>query len=449
MIAKPHVTEINDSSCQVRPGSLGNEPGVQQRWRAGKKALGTALMSSVLFVAQAPQASLALAQEEAAPVPMPAPIMSTEPAVAPVEPALAAAPAPEPVSEAPKAPVLKIGVGLRTGLNLIFNGAPSDKVSLTLDDGLVDQANLRPYMTGDLTENVSFFSSFEIGTAKGLGNFAILDAIAQVKIRPEFQIWLGQHIGANDRNNMNGPFFGNGWNFAITVPSYPFDVGARDRGVTFWGLIGGGRLKYHASVLDLQKTQAIENARYAGRVTLHLLEPEDFYYNSGTYFGKKNVLAIGAVVNYQKGIEDAMMPMLENDFFGYSFDVFYEQNLGTSGTLTLEGGFWDFSGVEAGYAVNQGTVDLGLGVVGPKDGKAYMVMASWLMPEKTGIGYIQPNARWQAFNPDASGASTTNTIDVGVGYIIDGFNHRWYVNYRHQDADVSADSLQVGAQFMM
>src|SRR5690606_14662201 len=118
----------------------------------------------------------------------------------------------------------------------------------------------------------------------------------------ELQLWGGQHIPATDRNNMNGPFFGNTSNFAIGAEQDPSDAGARDRGATLWGLIADGMLKYHASVVDLQPGAELQNARVAGRLTLHLLEPENFYYNSGTYFGSQDILAFGAVVQSQKGV---------------------------------------------------------------------------------------------------------------------------------------------------
>lgn len=355
-------------------------------------------------------------------------------------------------------PVLTVGLGMRTGVAVSLNNpAAGDKATVSLDDGLLDQANLRPFMTAQLAPYMSFFASFEIGsgTPKGIGKFSILDAVMQLKFRPEFQVWVGQHIAANDRNNMNGPFFGNGWNFAIDVPSYPFDTGARDRGVTVWGLIKGGRVKYHASVVDLQPGQTLKNARYGGRVVLHLLEPEDFYYNSGTYFGKKDILALGAVVNYQKGVAGPLGVDLDNDFLGFSFDAMFEKNLGAPGTVTLEGGYWDFSGVGAGYRANQGTLDAGMGVATPYPVRSFFASGSWLFTNKVGVGHLQPNVRWQQAG-DLNGRGDVNVFDVGVGYIIDGFNHRWHLNYRRKSGGEVAgtpspteDIVAVGAQIMI
>jgi hypothetical protein len=207
-------------------------------------------------------------------------------------------------------------------------------------------------------------------------------------------------------------------------------------------------------MVDLQPGQTLKNARYGGRVVLHLLEPEAFYYNSGTYFGKKDVLAIGAVVNYQKGVDVVAPANTDNDFLGYSFDIFFEKNLGAPGTITLEGGFWDFSNVGAGYIVNQGTVDQGAGVVGPYPGKSFMAAASWLSPDKVGLGQLQPNVRYQL--GDYDGRTNLHVFDLGLGYILDGFNNRWHFNYRRIKgggpmgmSSSAEDIVQLGFQIMM
>jgi len=403
-----------------------------------------------------------VAAEPAAPAPEPEPTAEVPPDPEPAEaapppepeaPPAEAAPEEEPpAEEKPFEPKFTVGVGMRTGLNMILSGDNSGQLSL--NDGLVDQVHIRPYLGGSLTPHVGYWVQFEVGTANGLGNFAVLDAIAQIKFIDEIQLWVGQHIPANDRNNMNGPFFGNGWNFAITVPSYPFDVGARDRGATLWGLIAGGHIKYHASIVDLQPGRDIGKARGAGRVTVHLLEPENFYYNSGTYFGKQDILAFGAVVQGQAK-DDAVE---DSNFFGFSFDGMFEKNLGAGGTLTLEGGYWNFRQTGANYAANQGTIDgpdgggVAYGVTGPHPGESFLASISWLTPGKVGAGYIQPNFRTQYFN---GSASESLVFDAGLAYVVDGFNHKYHLNYRHAENNPDAgpvakeDSIQVGFQYLM
>jgi hypothetical protein len=405
--------------------------------------------------AEAP-AVTAEAKVEAPPVEAP----PAEPA--PVEAAPAEAPAPaEPVAEAAPEPApeekkfepsFTVGVGMRTGLSMTLSG--DNAGDLSLNDGLVDQVHVRPYLGGSLTPHVGYWVQFEVGTANGLGSFAVLDAIAQIKFIDEVQLWVGQHIPANDRNNMNGPFFGNGWNFAITVPSYPFDVGARDRGATLWGLIAGGHIKYHASIVDLQPGRDISKARGAGRLTVHLLEPENFYYNSGTYFGKQDILTFGAVVQGQA--KDAAVE--DSNFFGFSFDGMFEKNLGGAGTITLEGGYWNFRQTGVNYAPNQGTIDgpnsggVAYGISGPHPGESFLASVSWLTPDKVGAGYIQPNFRTQYFNGTDSDSLV---FDAGLAYVVDGFNHKYHLNYRHAEGNPDAgpvtkeDSIQVGFQYLM
>lgn len=389
----------------------------------------------------------------AAPVEAP---KAAEPAAPPPAASAAAPAAPKPPEEPPaeaKKPKLNIGVGLRTGLTFSTEDG-NDRATFRLYDGLVDQANIRPYFSGQFNEHFGFTANFETGTGKGLG-IAVMDAIAQIRVVDEFQIWVGQHIPANDRNNMNGPFYHNGWNFPLRVQSYPFDVAARDRGVTFWGLVAKGMLKYHLSMVDLQPNQPASTARYAGRVTLHLLEPENFYYNSGTYFGEKDILAIGAVAQYQKGtgVLAAGDAAGDNQFSGFSFDALFEKNFGGAGTFTLEGGYWNFKGSGAGYVVNQGTVDIRTGFAGPVPGQSMMVSASWLTPEKIGFGKIQPMARFQWSETETPiGVVKGTTTDAGLTYVIDGFNHKYHLNYRHEEpgANLQAqDWIQIGAQYQM
>jgi hypothetical protein len=406
--------------------------------------------------APAPTTAPAPTPEPAAPAPaaepeeppLPRPVAVATPAVEGEAQALPRPVETEPTEEAkavaaaggPTYPSLTIAIGARTGLAINLNEG-----QLSLNDGLVDQVHARPYFSAALVEWFGFDFGLEIGTPKGLGAVAVLDAIAKLKLADEFQIWVGQHIPANDRNNMNGPFYQNGWNFPIGVQSYPFDVGARDRGITAWGLIADGHLKYHASVVDAQPGAEFDELRYAGRLTVHLLEPENFYYNSGTYYGKQDILAIGAVIQYQGGSESTPEGTnLDNEFIGMSVDFMYEQNFDSAGTFTLDGGYWNFNASGDDYAVNQGTNDLGLGVAGPVPGQSFMVGLAWLTPNKVGVGYISPQVRLQY----GDYATSTITIDAGIAYVVDGYNHRWHLNYRHVEPEVgeATDLIQIGVQ---
>lgn len=379
-------------------------------------------------------------------------------APAPVAPPKEELPPPPPPP--PAAPVLKIGIGVRTGLGFGFAKAPGagkSTGSISLNDGLFDLATIRPYFSAQLHKNIGVVANFDIETGPG---FNLLDVIAQFKIVDEFQIWVGQHIPANDRNNFCGPFFANTWNFGVVVNSYPMDFAARDRGITFWGLLAGGILKYQASVVDLQPGRKIQNARYAGRLTLNLLDKENYYYSSGSYFGAQDVLSFGAVFSYQKGLDipttnaagDPGDPLTDNDFVGFSFDALFEKRLGKAGTLTIEGGYWNFDYTGDQYVVNQGTSSSGKGFVsGP--GQSALVGVSYLLPTKMWIGQLQPNVKFQYADKkvnDAMKVKDSKVVDIGLGYIIDGYNHQWRANYRYGDTHLGKEnSFQLGVQFQI
>ncbi len=132
---------------------------------------------------------------------------------------------------------LKLGLAMRSGLALTFKDPQADAPVLALNDGVpnaanhANQVNIRPLLSGQLTDQVGFTFNMEANQS----SISVLDAILQFKVADEFQIWVGQHIPAMERNNFNGPFYNNGWNLPIQVQTLPFDIAGRDRGITFLG----------------------------------------------------------------------------------------------------------------------------------------------------------------------------------------------------------------------
>jgi hypothetical protein len=356
-----------------------------------------------------------------------------------------------PTAPAKIVPTLKIGMGVRSGLGMTVHSS-SDHVKLALHDGLFDGATVRPYLSSQLTDHIGVTANLDVETS----GIHLLDAIIQLKFIDELQLWVGQHIPAQDRNNFCGPFFNNSWNFAVTVQAYPMDFAARDRGFTFWGLIAGGILKYHLSMVDLQADRNIANARYGGRLTLNLLGKENYYYSSGTYFGAQDTLAIGGAFQYQNGPGAKG----DNDFLGFSADALFEKNLHSAGTITFELGYWNFDKTGKNYKVNPG-VNLGTGnptlgtqFSGPNAGQSMLAAVSWLSPSKVGIGQLQPNFRIQWGDKSAypgGDGSGIKVYDLGLAYVVDGFNNKWYLNYRHTDPNSgkSTDMFQLGAQLQI
>ncbi len=138
----------------------------------------------------------------------------------------------------------------------------------------------------------------------------------------------------------------------------------------------------------------------------------------------------------------------DNDLSAFAADLLYEQNFKDAGTVTFNAGFWSYGGTGANYSPNLGTTNT-KGVAGPGYGdQSYLIALSWLTPSKVGFGHIQPNVQVQI----GDYASPVTVVDAGVAYVIDGFNHRWHLNYRHTDTDDGSnnlDMLQLGAQMQL
>jgi hypothetical protein len=149
--------------------------------------------------------------------------------------------------------------------------------------------------------------------------------------------------------------------------------------------------------------------------------------------------------------------LTDNDFIGFSFDALFEKRLGAAGTITLEGGYWNFDNSGMDYRVNQGARNSpGTSFVSGL-GQSVLVGASWLTAEKIGIGHIQPNVKFQwadkkasSLTPGAEAAYDTKIVDIGLGYILDGYNHHWRMNYRFGDTPAGIENaFQLGVQFQI
>jgi hypothetical protein len=351
-------------------------------------------------------------------------------------------------------PALSVGLGLRTGLALDPKGAPDDKASLAVHDGIVDQVTVRPYFSGQVNDYIGFEGNLE-GTTGGV---VVLDAVAKFSLDPLFNVWVGQFLPPSSRSNLSGPYYLNSWNFPLFVAAFPFDYAGRDRGFAIQGDIAGGVFKYQVGLFDLEPTNPIGASRMAGRLVLNLLDPEPGYYNSSTYYGDKDIFAIGITGQYQNP-ESATD---DDKLKGFQADILFEKNLQESGVLTLEGSIWIMGSDPAYVGIDaNGDGDFSdMNDVAPANtfvavnptgkGTSFFVLASWLTPDKVGIGHIQPNVRLEYSKPD--GADAGFKLDGGLAYIIDGHNTRLALLYSHTKAagtGDSSDAVQFGTQIQL
>jgi len=121
--------------------------------------------------------------------------------------------------------------------------------------------------------------------------------------------------------------------------------------------------------------------------------------------------------------------------------------------LNLEGSYLDFD------------LDDKVGTGHLLQGNSYLVLASYLSPNKVSLGGIsgqlQPYARFQSFDRDQTNAAanrgTVDRTEAGINYVIDGFNAKitalWYVDTEHKSTDgadeVDKNTVMLAMQFQL
>lgn len=337
---------------------------------------------------------------------------------------------------------ISFGVGLRTSFNMIKDAAP-DGTSRSKDFKLDDA---RLYMSGQLHQLIGFELNTETQTTSdpaATESIRVLDAVLKFGFSDYFNIWIGRFLPPSDRSNLSGPFYLNSWNFPF-VQRYPAIFAGRDDGAAIWGQFGKGFFKYQVGAFQGQGAVAggpnqKEDLLYAGRLTLNLWDPEPGYYNSSTYYGGMNVLALGLVAMTQKSAVGTAAA--SGDFTGWSADLLVERKLGSAGVPTLEAAYYHYD--------NDGLAP---------EGKGYFALVSYLLPMKIGAGglngQLQPLVRYQKFENEGPATGDHDQIDVGVSYIISGHNARITANYfTGKDKSIAGaptiDGFQLGLQFQL
>ena len=123
---------------------------------------------------------------------------------------------------------------------------------------------------------------------------------------------MGRLIAPSDRSNLDGPFYMTPFDYPF-VSNFPAAFDGRDDGAVFWGSLGCGAFKYSAGVFNGQgrgaggfaSGSAVSNPSgdlmFAARAQLDLLDPEPGYYAQDSYFGDKDILAVGDFAQHPEG----------------------------------------------------------------------------------------------------------------------------------------------------
>lgn len=321
-------------------------------------------------------------------------------------------------------PSLTLGAGLRTSFSAFEDGSPSgDSFSKDFE---VD--SIRLYLNGQLLPYLGFTFNTERDAG---GSLELLDLIARFEPNDLFNVWVGRLLPPTDRSNLSGPFFLGAWTFP-TVQAFPSEFVGRDDGLSIWGQVDGGSFKYQVGAFEgfnrnvfttgsdgLVSASANpnddDNLLYAGRLTLNLWDPEPGYYNASSYFGAKDILAIGLTAQYQEdatGILETDGSFSEKgDFSAWSVDFLMEKTLSDmGGVMTVEAAHYDYD--------YDGIPDSNLGF----EGDGYFVLGSYLFPQQVGIGQLQPQLRFQSLNDD--NGPDRERFEAGLNYIMKGHDAR-------------------------
>lgn len=283
--------------------------------------------------------------------------------------------------------------------------------------------SVRLYINGPVTENIKFMFNTEFDGATN--KVGILDAVGQYSYSPKLNIWVGRFLPPSDRANLYGPYYSNQWGVYTDgiQDGYPFAYTGRDNGAMYWGQFD--KVKVSFGVFDGKSTDGNKKLLGAGRVQVDFWDKEDGYYLNGTYYGDKNLLAIGGATQFQSGNT------------AFTADFLLEKKLPNNGVVAVESEYSYYNGL-GGYDANY------------KKSKGGYGLASYLFPKKIGIGNVQLLGKFAS--ADFTEGKTVNysqkTTEINLNYVIKQHKARVMSFFRNASFDhVKKDSWVAGVGF--
>ncbi len=308
-----------------------------------------------------------------------------------------------------------IGGGMRTS----FVHTEPDKADST-DKFNLDSARL--YVNGSITKEIKFMFNTEYDGANN--KIGVLDAVARFELNPKFNIWAGRFLPPSDRANLYGPYYANQWGVYTDgiQNGHPFVFQGRDNGVAWWGDFN--KVKLSLGAFDGGSATGKSDVIGAGRIQIDFWDKEEGYYLNGTYYGDKNLLALGGATQVQNG------------HTATTVDFLMEKKLGNGGVVSLESEYSNYSmlgGYDGNYGHSQGAYGLG----------------AYLFPQKVGIGNFQILGKFASaeFTHGGKGNLDYNqkTTEFNVNYVMKQFKARIMTFVRDTRFDkVRPNMMQVG-----
>ncbi len=316
-------------------------------------------------------------------------------------------------------PAFMVGAGIQTNYDYLNTvGLPS------VNDFPLDHARL--YFSGDVTNNISMMFNTDYDPASD--SMKILDAVGEFHSSPKLNVWVGRFLPPSDRANLYGPFYSNEW--AVYTDGiqdgYPFVFQGRDDGAAYWGDFKAGiaKIKVSTGAFSGLSSDGVNHLIWASRVQIDFWDPENGYYLNGTYYGGKNLLAIGGATQVQNGNTAT------------TGDFLMERKVGDGGAFTIESEYSRYNGL-GGYNSKYGKSEGAYG------------LASFLIPKEVAIGKFEVLGKYAIaeFTDGLVGGPSyrQGTAELNFDYIIEQFNARVMSFYRrtHFNA-VEANNWEAG-----
>jgi hypothetical protein len=289
-------------------------------------------------------------------------------------------------------------------------------------------------VNGPVTDNIKFMFNTDYDSVTN--KIEILDAVAQFEFSPQVNFWVGRFLPPSDRANLYGPFYSNEWAVYTdgVQDGYPAVFQGRDNGIAYWGTFAK-KVKISAGIFDGGSATGNRKLVEAARVQIDFWDPEDGYYLNGTYYGDKNLLALGGATQIQAGRVAS------------TIDFLLEKKLPNAGVFTIESEYADYNrlgGYEALYAESQGAYGL----------------ASYIFPKVVPIGKLKGKFEilgkyakadfTQGLTPNP--AFDQKTTEINFDYVIKQFKARvmtFYKDTRFNKVEPNFWQAGVGLQIQM
>ena len=262
----------------------------------------------------------------------------------------------------------------------------------------------------------------------------MLDAVAQLEFSPKFNVWFGRFLPPSDRANLYGPYYSHHWAVYTdgVQDGYPFIFQGRDNGVAYWGQFG--KVKVPAVHSTAPSATTDDTVISAGRVQVDFWDPEDGYYLNGTYYGDKNLLAIGVAGQAQGGDKSA-----------YSADFLLERKVKGGGAVLVRSG--------VGEVRRAGRLQRQLQHQRRRlPARRVSVSAGWSGPGRFEVLGKYAHARFRDGIRPLDFDYDQDTTEIDVNYVIKQFNARVMMFFKDTSFDaVRTDFMQfgVGLQLQM